>query len=251
VKPLESVKLAIFDVDGTLAPDFYLLRLAEYLFEFGLFSSEAAKRIHSCRDELEEKRDYIKFADDVVKEYARGIKGKSQKQILRAAEEYLQSKPNMDLFGFSRNLVSLIQRKNFKTLFISGSPLEIIRPLADNLLVKDVRATEFDVDNNHIFTGDVRINCALPDPKRKSFDLYINHLRENTIVDMEKSIGFGDSGSDLSFLDQVGYAVAIYPRPEFEVVVAEKKKNEKKWLIYRQSDTNVVKLVEDHLRESL
>jgi phosphoserine phosphatase len=234
------IRLAISDVDGTLTPKgyCYIERQAEALYEEGLFSSVHLRSMSSIHTKFVGRQDgysYTQCAIDMVNEYAAGIAGVRQEDAFQVAKNYIRRHPE-DFHPFAEELISIVKGRNFKTILISGSPLEIILPLSQHLSLDIGIGTLCEVEGG-VFTGRVERNCGLARAKRRLIQQYA----QSGNVDLQNSVGFGDSYHDIGFLALVGYGVAIHPDERLKRVARHKR-----WLICEKGD-NVAELVKAFL----
>ena len=214
-------KICIFDVDGTLSGGFYLVKFSEVLYQEGMFSESDLRIIREIlRENRKGNYPYEKIAWDFVKAFANGIQGKKRDDIEKIGELYIRRHPE-EKFQFTDGLVRIVKDKGYRTVVISGSPLEIILPFSRSLEIDETFATNYETEHG-IFTGEVSRNCAINGTKRQVVQGY---LQEHDI-DLHASAGFGDSHHDLAFLGIVRYPVAIKPNPELEKIAEENQ-----WLV--------------------
>jgi len=200
-------KVSIFDVDGTLARGFYIVKFADALAEQGRFQPKDARAIKEMLGEYGRSSgyDYGRFTWDVIMAFGKGIRGNRQAEIEGAGQRYIDGHPE-DKFPFADGLIALVNERGYPTVVISGSPGEIIRPFARSMGMGQAFTTEYETENG-VFTGEVAINGAIDSTKR---DVVARYIKDHD-VDASASAGFGDSHHDLAFLNAVGYPVALNP----------------------------------------
>ncbi len=120
----------------------------------------------------------------------------------------------------------MVIQKGYTPVVISGSPDDIIVPFANSIGIPDVFATTYEIDKG-MFTGKVVQNCAVDETKRRVLKEFLQ--RNNVNLDM--SIGFGDSHHDLAFLECVCYPVAVKPNKKLETIA-----NERNWLVCKEDE---------------
>ncbi len=232
------MKISVFDIDGTLAKGFFIIEFPEMLCERHVFvpaENDDIKNIYrryASGESYEGKPyEYEQFAWDAINAFGRGIKKQSRKQIMKLGREYVAQNPNAG-FPFAKNLVGLVKSKGYRAIAVSGSPYEVVLPFAESLGIEETYATTYKHENG-VFTGEVMQNCAIDTEKKSIIDWYFAEHN----VDVSASTGFGDSHHDLSFLERVGYAVAMKPNSKLEEVAnREMGQKIKRWLICKDDD---------------
>ncbi len=223
-------RLGVFDVDGTLPRGFYIVEFPEVLYGEGLFSTEQLKEIRRLFKEYDERAcHYGEFARNLVAAFGEGVKDKKREEVENAARKYIKSHPEKK-FSFTDGLVNLVKEMGYTAIVISASPHEIILPFSESLGIDTTFATKYETDND-VFTGRVLVNCALAETKKR---ILKDYARESG-ADLASSCGFGDSESDLGFLEMVGYPVALNPSAKLE-----KAAKERGWLVCREGDKILV-----------
>lgn len=229
-------KISIFDVDQTLAKSYYILKFAEHLAHLGLFISTEAEALGSLLNDYRNGlSSYSRASYDVVLTFARGVKGMKQEKVETAGRHYIKTHEE-ELFSFTRDLLALLKAEKFRIIAVTASPVEVMGPFSESLGIDATFATVCETVNG-IYTGNVSQNLADKDVKRQIIQTYI---KEND-VNGQVSLGFGDTVTDLAFLEIVGYPVAVNPDNELEQIA---KKNG--WLICTH-DTNIVESVRAYI----
>jgi HAD superfamily phosphoserine phosphatase-like hydrolase len=244
------MKISVFDIDGTLSKGFLIQKFPKWLRENHSYAFEASEyeNINKIMDKKkaaksDDEYPYKDFAVDLVKAYGRGIKGRPKEHLDVLARMYVDQNPN-DRFSFANRLVQLVKDKGYRPIAVSGSPYEIVLPFSVSLGIpaQDVFASTYEHENGQ-FTGIETSNCAIDTEKKKITDRYFAEHN----VDMNTSAGFGDSDHDLSFLEPVGYAVAMKPNDKLRKVAENQRLQKvKRWLIL-DDDKKVLNEVDCYL----
>jgi HAD superfamily phosphoserine phosphatase-like hydrolase len=225
------MKISVFDIDGTLSDGFFIVEFPKMLCKRQAFipaendKIQEIYRVYLAHEPYEGKPyEYERFAWDLVNAFGRGIKGQLISKIKGLGSEYAAQ--SAARFSFTGDLIDLVKGKGYRPIAVSGSPYEVILPFSESLGIEanEVFATTYKHDGNNLFTGEVAQNCATDTEKKKITDRYFAEHN----VDTSTSAGFGDSDHDLSFLERVGYPVAIKPNSKLAEVATRKK-----WLICR------------------
>lgn len=234
-------KLAVFDIDNTLRRGYTLKDFAQMLLEKDLFDKEAFKGLEDIQKQYMGV-DYTKFAQGWVFYYQKGIIGRSVADVEKAALEF--GAQSDAFFAFSSDLVEFCRSSGYITVAISGSPYEPIKAVAESMKIDEVFATRVATrDGRYVAEG--LLTTYITDGAKKTayewacynhrclvgdFSLRINH---------RKSLAFGDSEHDISFLRMVGDPVAIGPSQNLRAVAEDQG-----WLIAELDDDVVAKVKE-------
>lgn len=219
-----TVKLAVFDIDNTLREGYTLKDFATLLLQEDHFKESAYRGLEEI-ERLFKGIDYTKFAQGWVFHYAHGVKGQPVKKVEEIADEY--ARHHLNLFPFSRDLIQFVTEEGFVPVAISGSPYEPIKALCNSLGITEVFATRF-LTQNGFFLADGIMTTYIADKSKKTayeWACYNIKLRQNNFdlqIDHSHSLGFGDSEHDISFLEEVGYPVAVRPNPVLQAYVHQR-----------------------------
>lgn len=200
-------KLAVFDIDGTLFRSSLLIELTNALVEKGIFPNKANTEIEDdYKAWVNREGDYEKYIRKVVKVYEKNIIGCLEKDIERVSHEVL-SEEKKKLYRYTRNLIKDLKMKNFFLFAISGSPGHILTSFAKDIGFDKYLGGYYEVVNGK-FTGKEPYGNPASDKKKT----LLNFLdKSNEKFDLKKSIGVGDTESDISFLELVGNPIAFNP----------------------------------------
>ena len=111
----------------------------------------------------------------------------------------------------------------------TAMPAEIARPIANKLGFTAVVATEFGVDADGKFNGEINGNFVWADGKRAAIEKYAS---END-VDLKTSWMYSDSRNDIAVMELVGNPIAVNPDQRLE-----RHAREQSWTIVRFEDAN-------------
>jgi phosphoserine phosphatase len=212
-------RLAVADVDNTLARGYYIWKFAKYLAEKDYFRPESIKEMldisHEYMDEGASRMDYETFARRWVQLFGRGIKGIERRRIEGLGKQYVSSHGG-EIFGGAGELIAFLNGEGFTTLALSASPADIVLPFAEAVGIRKTLATTYRADGRGVYTGKVgRTNVVGTKADALGKFMMQRHLDRKIL---KESAGFGDSPHDVSFLSIVGYPYAIKPDDELRRV---------------------------------
>lgn len=198
--------VAVFDIDGTIFRSSLIVELVDALIMEGVFPKSVRK--HYAKEYgrwLERKDSYDKYIMGVVRAYVRNIKGVSQPKIWEVAHKVMAFHQNR-VYRFTRDLVRDLKKKKYYLIAISNSPLDIVQPFARSMGFDKTYGRVYEIDGRSRFTGKI-VFFELISDKAKILQRAL--LKEN--LTLKKSIGVGDSESDIPFLKMVERPIAFNP----------------------------------------
>lgn len=228
----EKKKLAVFDIDGTLFRSSLLIELTNLLVTKKIFPAGVRKEMESdYKNWLNREAGYENYIGKVVKVFKNNIIGKSEKDIERVAEEVLKEEKKK-LYRYTRDLIKKLKNEKYFLFAISGSPGHILTSFAKDIGFDKYLGGYYEVIDGK-FTGVQPYGNPANDKKKTLLNFLekYNHLG----FDLKKSIGIGDTESDISFLEMLGNPIAF--NPNRKLAEYAKKKNwrvvvERKDVIY-------------------
>lgn len=192
---------AFFDVDETLIAEKSMFTMLD---EIGrVLGCIDVARIRSELDGLGRQgasRAEINIA------YYRGLNGLSRDAVRQVARDYVLRR----LEGSERRRYLIepvleelqhLRARGVTPVFLSGSALDYLLPLARELDVSDVLATRLQVDSDGCYTGQTEAAAMVGEGKLQAM-LGFARLHQAALGDCH---GFGDHHSDLSYLAAVGH----------------------------------------------
>lgn len=237
----EGKPIALFDIDGTLIRSSLLIEVFRGFIREGVFPPLADREIAEHRLAWHERRSTRAFTDyamEVVRVFYRRICGVSMYDAetvgrMVADEQYNQ------VYVYTRNRIEELRRTHH-CVAISGSPDIVVRPFAEAWGFARVFASDLDVDaRTGRYTGGRAFGIALEhkvDLSAEKRVLFERACSELGVV-AAGSYGFGDTESDLGFLDCVEHPVAFNPNRELYAIA-----HERRWPIVIERKNVIVQL---------
>lgn len=214
-------KVAIFDIDGTIFRSSLLIELTEQLVISGVFPPKARNVYVAARKNwLDRNGSYEKYIGAVIKAFEKNIKGKSQKDIKRAAATVIKHQQDRT-YRYTKALVKDLARKKYYILAISNSPREIVEAFCKKLGFNKVYGRIYEVGKDKKFTGNALYVDLISDKAK-----ILKRALEKEKLTLKGSVGVGDTESDVAFLEMVDRPICFNPN----AVLYRHAKN-KKWNI--------------------
>ncbi len=214
VKTKSSTKdpLAVFDVDGTLFRRGLLPALTRRLVNEGVFSERVREEL--SRDYyawVERRGSYDTYDRLVVDLFLSELEGVTAADLQRCARMEVEAHGRR-LHIYTRDMALRLKQAGYQLVAISGSPQEILDLFLKPLGVDRSWGTVLAQDARGRYTGEV---LHYPfENKRQVLEEFVKEAN----IDLEESVGMGDTLSDVGFLELVGTPIAFNPnRSLFEV----------------------------------
>lgn len=201
------IKLAIFDIDGTIFRSSLLIELINGLVNDGIFPLTAKKEIErEYVAWLDRKGDYETYIKKVIDIHLKYIAGKSFTEVTASAEQTIKFLRNR-VYRYTRDLIKKLKQERYHLVTISGSPTYIVSKYAKIMGFSAHFGSEYEVLGG-IFTGQV-LNLQTFYKKEQVLKEYLK--QKNLGVDFKRSIAVGDTESDIPMLKLVGGPIAFNP----------------------------------------
>jgi phosphoserine phosphatase len=205
---MNTARAAILDVDGTLYPGALGVDLLGALVETGTCELRACARVYEVLTEY--RRGVIDFSTMAARAYAAyaaALAGREVGRVEAVARELWASK-RAQLFAFVPELLACLRARGFVPMLISGSPVEMISLVAEELGIELAHGAVFARAAGH-YTGRVELSSGRPGEKLRIFTA--------TAADrfaLAQSFAIGDSLTDAALFERVASAIAFEPDGE-------------------------------------
>ncbi|MBI3273918.1 MAG: HAD family phosphatase [Candidatus Colwellbacteria bacterium] len=207
MKENKSLKLAIFDIDGTIFRSSLVVELVNGLVNEGVFPQEAKKEMEAdYLAWLDRKGGYEKYIDQVVKIYVVYIRGCRKTDVDRVVAKVIDWQKDR-VYRFTRDLIKKLKGDGYYLIAISGSPEFIVSKFAEYAGFNVFFGSVLEIKEG-VFTGNVISKDAWRD-KEKVLAKFIEE--EHINADLGHSIAVGDTDGDIPLLEMVGRPIAFNP----------------------------------------
>lgn len=215
----KKIKLAIFDIDGTIFRSSLLIELINGLVENGIFTKVALKEIQKEYIAwLDRKGTYDEYIKKVIAIHLKYIGEKNIVEVEAIARDTVEFLKNRT-YRFTLKLIKELKKKKYFLITISGSPTYMVSDYAKILGFQASFGSEYEVRNGK-FTGKI-LNLETFYKKDLVLKNFVKQKGLN--VDWKNSIAVGDTESDASMLSLVGKPIAFNPNTGL-LKIAQKKK---------------------------
>ncbi len=209
----KSLKLAIFDIDGTVFRSSLIIELFNELVRRGIFPLAAQAQIErDYQAWLNRKGHYNDYLMKLVRAFYKNIAGTSVTKIDPVVRIVIGRQKDR-VYRYPRELISRLRQNGYRMVVISNSPYMLVRRFAQALRFDTAIGHVLEIKDG-IYTGrslvdgQLRPGIAFMD-KVKVLDRFI---RDNGLkVDLARSVMIGDSEGDLPLMRHVGKPIAFNP----------------------------------------
>lgn len=217
MKSLSKVKIAVFDIDGTIFRSSLFIEHMRAMVDSGLYPKSAWTAVTKDYNAwLNREADYNIYLNKLVAEFVKYIPGKKEKDLKNLAKKVLSEK-QYQVYKYTRNLLSELKKKNYYLIAISGSPSFLVDDFSKSLGFNKSFGTEMESIKG-VFTGGV-----VAGGKESKIDRLNKYIEEQGFfIDWKGSYAIGDTLSDLSLLEKVGQPIAFNPNLEL-IKIAQRK----------------------------
>jgi len=213
---MDTRKLAIFDIDGTIFRKNLHFELINELSWIGAFPADVRKRLTQVyTDWLGHEGTYEIYRHSLVDLYAEHIRGVSEEKV-REASRIVVPFHMKRTYIFAEELISGFRRDGYHIIAVSGSPIEIVEEYNEKYLNFDfVFGSVYEKDGNGKYTGG-----TVFEPTKAKDDVVKTYASEHGL-DLADSYGIGDTESDIAFLRIVDHPIAFNPNRNLKAVAEE------------------------------
>jgi HAD superfamily phosphoserine phosphatase-like hydrolase len=221
--------LAVLDFDGTLSKGFISMGFLDYLAKLEVYSSECYKeQMRILSDYKAGRLHYEKWCYQWGQLWAKGLKGRSVRTVNKCAAKFFKSF-RKNIYFDSYKVIRLLKNNNYKVVILTMAAKEMISLAAKDFGADIFFSTEVE-SKKGVYTGRLLTDIHVPGGKEESLRKLLQR------GDYQKTIGFGDSKSDVEFMKLLDLRIAFNPVPEMKMFCKKYK-----WdIIYLDGKRNAV-----------
>lgn len=218
------MKLAIFDIDGTIFRSSLFLELFNELVRRGVFPLKASVQVERDYNQWRDRQGhYNTYLRKSVLVFYRYLKGCTRMQVEPAIQAVIRSQKDR-VYRYTRDLIKQLQSQGYYVLAISNTMDTIVDHFASKMKLDASigRAHELRDDiytGRTVYKGRVVTNSNLDKVDILNDFIRSHHFRTN----LQHAVAVGDSEGDIPLLSAVGHPIAFNPS-RLLADVAKKKK---------------------------
>ncbi|MBU5677142.1 HAD-IB family hydrolase [Alkaliphilus sp. MSJ-5] len=230
-----------FDIDGTLYRDSLMVEHFKSLIKYEVIDPIIWHTLakNAFHDWDMRQGNYDNYLNEVSQIYLKSMKGLNRNYMDFISNQVINLKGDR-VYRFTRDRINWHKSQGHKVVFISGSPDYLVSKMAEKYGVADYRGTEYIVDENNNFTGEI-IQMWDSDSKHTAIMEFVDKYN----IDLDKSYAYGDTNGDFSMLKLVGSPIAINPARELLQNIRNDRELRKKATIIIERKDVIYKLTAD------
>lgn len=213
------MKLALFDLDGTLLPGDSDHAFGQFMVDIGWADGDAWR---ARNDEFYAQyqagtlvlADYVDFATAVWRSRPPAEAAAAQQRFMRDVVAPMIRPPALDLVRSHQAAGDLVAVVTATNEFVT-------RPIATAFGVAHLLAVELEQEDNGRFNGRIRGQPTFREGKVQRVGQWLAGLGRDW-SDFEDSLFYSDSTNDLPLLERVSIPVATNPTPALEAIARER-----------------------------
>jgi HAD superfamily hydrolase (TIGR01490 family) len=211
------MRLALFDLDGTLIPTDSDHAFGEFLVDCGWVDGAAHRRANDAfyADYLAGTLDMAAYVDFATAPW----RDRSPETLGAATARFLDAIVRPMLQANALALVRRHQDAGDAVVIVTATNEFVTRPIANLFGVDELIATELERDANGRVTGTIRGTPAFRAGKVQRVGAWLA-ARGLGWDDVERSTFYSDSTNDLPLLERVSHPVATNPVPALAAIAA-------------------------------
>ena len=196
---------AFFDLDKTIIATSSAFAFGKEFLNNGLISRQEAVEIYMTKasymltghssEQMDSTRDYL----------SQLVAGWSVEDINRITTETMRSVVTPAIYAEARELIDYHKRHGRDIIIISASADILVEPIARELGVDMIVATELEIVDGKL-TGNIT-RVLKGDAKAEA----VAEFADSHSYDLELCYAYSDSATDIPMLEMVGHAVAVNP----------------------------------------
>jgi len=199
-------KLAIFDIDGTVFRSSLLIELTDALIQEDIFSSKVRKLYNQAyKNWLDRKGPYEEYIEAVVKAFRQNIKGVKYSEFSKISKKVVVFHKDRT-YRYSREIIRDLKKKNYYLLAISHSPQKVVKEFCKKMGFDKIYGRIYEIDRQKRFTGKALYEELISDKAE-----ILKHAIEKEKLTLRRSVGMGDTESDIGFLKMVEKPICFNP----------------------------------------
>lgn len=202
------VRVAVFDIDGTLYRRSLMIDLIEHLMRLQRIMPSYFIESRALQKRWEERESgYNTFIHTMVREWEqKALGGLAELEVIEAARRILTERQKR-VYVFTRELLLSLQENGYTCVALSHSPKQVVDVFAELWKFDLAFGTEWVVDPTGRFSRDQREAVRHGLNKGTTFDEVIEALEG----ELDESVAIGDSIDDVPMLERVRFPIAFNP----------------------------------------
>lgn len=224
---------AFFDVDGTISREGLIGEMFRKMIKYEIIN--ATKWHNEVKPAFSKWNrrigNYDNYLLKMVDIYTDTIKNMESFLIEHIARKVVEENGDR-VYTYSRDKIKWHKEQGHLVIAISGSPVELVREMADKYGMDDYRGTVYEVGSDGTYSGFIR-----PMWDSDSKQGAVLEMAEKYNLDLSECYAYGDTAGDFSMMKMVGNPFAINPTKELiDRILQDRELKEKVSVIVERKD---------------
>jgi len=224
---------AFFDVDGTISREGLISEMFRKMIKYELI--DATKWHEEVKPAFSQWNrrmgDYDNYLMKMVDIYTDTVQNTEAFLIEHIAHKVIEQNGER-VYTYSRERIKWHQEQGHLVIAISGSPIELVREMAEKYAMDDYMGTVYEVGSNGIYNGIIHPMWD-SDSKRSA----VMEMARKHDLDLSECFAYGDTAGDFSMMKMVGLPFAVNPTKELiSKIIQDQKLKDKIAVIVERKD---------------
>ena len=201
---------AFFDVDGTISREGLIGEMFRKMIKYELIDvTKWHEEVKPAFTQWNRRTgDYDNYLMKMVDIYTDTVKNSEAFLIEHIARKVIEQNGDR-VYTYSRERIKWHKEQGHLVIAISGSPVELVREMADKYGMDDYKGTVYEVGSSGIYNGVIH-----PMWDAQSKRSAVLEMAEKHDLDLSESFAYGDTTGDFSMMTMVGHPIAVNPTKE-------------------------------------
>lgn len=202
------VRVAVFDIDGTLYRRSLMIDVIEHLMQLQRIMPSYFVESRALQKRWEERESgYNAYIHAMIREWEqKALGGLAEIEVVEAARRILSERQKR-VYVFTRELLKALQENGYTCIALSHSPKQVVDVFAQLWKFDLAFGTEWVIDPTGRFSRDQREAVRHGLNKGTTFDEVVEALE----AELDESVAIGDSIDDIPMLERVRFPIAFNP----------------------------------------
>ncbi|MCL4406222.1 MAG: HAD-IB family phosphatase [Patescibacteria group bacterium] len=199
------MKIAVFDIDGTLFRSSLAIEFFDTLVEEGLCPVKYLKKyVQAYNNWVNRQASFEEYTAEFITAMDKSLAGLRKKDLIRISKKVADFH-QYRIYRYTRDLLLDLQAKKYFTIAISFSPKIIVQEFCKLWHFDEVSgyAVSFDQNDRVVYRGSDELEWD----KAKTLKRILKEKR----LSLEGSVGVGDTQDDIRFLKMVEHPLCFNP----------------------------------------
>jgi len=201
---------AFFDVDGTISREGLIGEMFRKMIKYELIDvTKWHEEVKPAFSQWNRRiGDYDSYLMKMVDIYTDTVQNTESFLIEHIARKVIEQNGER-VYTYSRERIKWHKEQGHMVIAISGSPVELVREMADKYGMDDYKGTVYEVGSNGIYNGIIHPMWDSESKRSAVIEMAGKHH-----LDLSECFAYGDTAGDFSMMKMAGRPFAVNPTRE-------------------------------------